>query len=187
MGRRAIEVDRELLAAAVAKAEKGGPLATQKHLWMAVAENYNKNKGVAPIQYGVVMLRVQEWGIPIKTQPARKVTPREAAPEPEPEPVRVATDPPPARPGSTYRSATVPVAIPSGEPPFALKDFSPESVAEWCDKTSDEMLKRGFKLLPSAICYYLRAFIDVNDKSRKYNQVCEIIHNHYGSTFAEPL
>ena len=161
---------------------------SQTELWKAAAEIYNKNKNVVKIQYGVVMLRVQAWGIPTKTQPSRKIatkeqTPPPPPPEPEPEP----TPEGPRRPSASCPPGVVLVAVPSGDPPFPLRDFSPESVAEWCDKTSAEMLKRGSKLLPSALCYYLRSFVDINDKTRKYNQISEMIHAHYGSTFAEPM
>jgi len=65
-------VDRPKLEAALREAEKNGPLANMGELWKRVAELYNANPGVQQITFSVVLLRVKEWGIQVKTQPGRK-------------------------------------------------------------------------------------------------------------------
>jgi hypothetical protein len=65
-------VDRAKLEAALREAEKDGPLANLTKLWEAAAAIYNKNPGVTPITFSVVLLRAKEWNIQVKTQPGRK-------------------------------------------------------------------------------------------------------------------
>jgi hypothetical protein len=76
----AIFIDRPLLIAAIAKAEKDGPLANQNLLFRTVADIYNESvkgkkhegKEIKAIQYGVVFLRVRDWGLTIKTPKGKK-------------------------------------------------------------------------------------------------------------------
>jgi hypothetical protein len=66
--RTAIKVDRKKLTAAVAEAEKNGPLPNHDKLWRAAAEIYNNMGGTdKDISHSVVKARVEEWKIPIKT------------------------------------------------------------------------------------------------------------------------
>ena len=90
MSRTAIIVDRPKLEAAMAEAEKDGPMKNLLALWNRAAEIYNASSGTNPISFSVVMLRQQEWGTPIKTQAGRKGRPPKdtsATPNPTPAPV----------------------------------------------------------------------------------------------------
>jgi hypothetical protein len=69
-GKRAIEVNREALEAAVEKAEKHGPLKNLSVLHQKVAEIYNQdNDEISP---AVVGLRIADWDLDIKTQKGRR-------------------------------------------------------------------------------------------------------------------
>lgn len=70
MAKRATEVNRFKLEMALKTAEANGPLATRSLLWEKVAEIYNQTE--TPISVSVVMLRIQEWNLPLKTQPGKR-------------------------------------------------------------------------------------------------------------------
>lgn len=72
MGRKTVFVDIDRLKAAIELTENNGPLRTQLLLWQTVAKLYNLNLPVAEqISYSVVMLRVTQHSIQIKTPPSR--------------------------------------------------------------------------------------------------------------------
>jgi hypothetical protein len=71
MPRQTVPVNRAKLEAALKEAEKNGPLRSQIHLWKAAAEIYNRVAS-PPVTHSVVILRVKEWGLKVKTQPGKR-------------------------------------------------------------------------------------------------------------------
>jgi hypothetical protein len=72
-GRRTIVADRDKLIAALSAVENDGPLQTQAKLWAATSAAYNEMEDVPEkISPSVVFLRVKEWELSVKTEPARK-------------------------------------------------------------------------------------------------------------------
>lgn len=70
MPRTPVEIDRAKLEEAVMLAEIDGPLKNQNKLWNEAATLYNDaiiGTGLKSISHSLVMLRVNEWGIEIKT------------------------------------------------------------------------------------------------------------------------
>jgi len=71
--KKSLFVDRGKLESAIRQAEQNGPLGNRGLLWKAIAELYNKNRGDAPeITFSVVLLRVGEWNLPLKTPRGKK-------------------------------------------------------------------------------------------------------------------
>lgn len=94
MARTAVKVNREALEDAIKQAESGKTYSTLGELWETVASIYNSNvkssvstdanvKTAKPLTASVVMLRVKEWGIPIKTKPGKKGRGRKANANPD--------------------------------------------------------------------------------------------------------
>ena len=71
MGRRSIEVNKELLTKCVADAEASQSFDTQNDLWKKVADLYNATTPPEPITFSVVCLRVTQWEIPFSTKSAK--------------------------------------------------------------------------------------------------------------------
>lgn len=67
-----VKVDSRLLKKSIETAESDGPMPTQSGLWKRVAEIYNGQTEGKKISHSVVMLRVKEWGIPVKTKPGKR-------------------------------------------------------------------------------------------------------------------
>ena len=80
MGRAKREIDRDTLESALRKAESRETFRTQKDLFDKVAsEPWAKEAGATA---SVIYLRVKEHGIELKTEPARKVTPKNSQEKP---------------------------------------------------------------------------------------------------------
>jgi len=71
MGRRTIEVNKELLTKCVTDAEVSQTFNTQNDLWKKVAELYNAANPPEQITFSVVCLRVSQWEIPYTTKSAK--------------------------------------------------------------------------------------------------------------------
>lgn len=71
MAKTAKSVNRQRLAQAIADAEAEGPLTNRQTLYAAVCERYNVACGVGAsrewITPSIVLLRIQEWGMTVKT------------------------------------------------------------------------------------------------------------------------
>jgi hypothetical protein len=72
MAKKTVEVDRNKLELAIEKAEVNGPLGNLNLLWEAVTEFYNKSYPPTQITKSVVMLRVNQWGLQVKTKAGKK-------------------------------------------------------------------------------------------------------------------
>lgn len=73
MGRRIIEINESLFKKIIEECEKKGPLSNQSALYKMVEDKYNASKGIPePISAMVVKLRIEDWGIDIKTKPGKK-------------------------------------------------------------------------------------------------------------------
>lgn len=70
-GRSSAPVDRNLLTQIIVDLENKQEFKNLSHLYIAVSDEYNKNP-VKPITNSIVMLRILEWEIPVKTQKGKK-------------------------------------------------------------------------------------------------------------------
>lgn len=73
MPRVSVVVDKNELISAINKVEENGPLATQSDLYTQVAAEMRETFKRFDVTPSVVMLRIKEWAISVKTEPARKV------------------------------------------------------------------------------------------------------------------
>lgn len=64
-------VDRTKLESAIQTIEQDGPMANLLTLHKAVADEYNRT-AESEISHSIVMLRIKEWALPIKTQKGKK-------------------------------------------------------------------------------------------------------------------
>ena len=65
------------------------------------------------------------------------------------------------------------LSTPSGECPFKLASTKENDIREWIGKLVEHHLKRGEKLRPEAVTYYVRHFYSVFEK--KHKTVCDTI------------
>ena len=73
MGRKTHEVNRECLIASITEAESNGPLENRSILAETVTKIYNAMDGVPrAITFSVVTLRIQQWGLDVKTPKGRR-------------------------------------------------------------------------------------------------------------------
>jgi len=78
MARTQKQVNRQRLAQAIADAEANGPLVNRSVLYASVAERYNVACGVKGNEYitpSIVMLRINEWNMSIKTPVGKRGRP----------------------------------------------------------------------------------------------------------------
>lgn len=75
MARTKLVVSEECLKNAVAVVEANGPLTNRDSLYKAVEAEYNKNNPEATITKSVVVLRISEFKIPLKTLVGKKGRP----------------------------------------------------------------------------------------------------------------
>lgn len=67
-GKRAVEVDKKIFLQCVEDAESNGARSNRNDLYAAVSELYNETENVpANITPSVVLLRIKEWGVKVKT------------------------------------------------------------------------------------------------------------------------
>jgi hypothetical protein len=80
--KKAKEVNQARLEQAIELVEQKATFRTQSELWEAAAAEYNSLDVPEEISAAVVRLRAKQWSIKVKTEPARKVTPKaERTPE----------------------------------------------------------------------------------------------------------
>jgi hypothetical protein len=72
MSRAVIPVDRKKFEAAITSAEANGGLANNSILATKVADIYNKMSPPKPITFSVVLLRIRDWKIVVKTVPGKR-------------------------------------------------------------------------------------------------------------------
>jgi len=72
MAKKAYEVDRALLLSSIKKAEASGPLGNRSLLHDEVAKVYNAGHPPREITSSVVMLRINQWNLPILTQAGKR-------------------------------------------------------------------------------------------------------------------
>lgn len=75
MMRTPIAVHRETLERAIRQAEASGPLRNRNELWIAAASIYNRGceaRGFKAITFSIVLLRAEEWALPIKTPKGKR-------------------------------------------------------------------------------------------------------------------
>ena len=74
MSRTVIKIHRGTLEQAINKAEESGPLKNQSMLWKASEAIYNKSKPAdyPTISFSVIVLRVAEWKISVKTPKGKR-------------------------------------------------------------------------------------------------------------------
>jgi ribosomal protein S27E len=70
--RTEVPVIKESLLNAINHAEKGGPLKNINELTKIVAEIYNSNNPSNKISPAIVLLRIKNWAIDIKTKPGKR-------------------------------------------------------------------------------------------------------------------
>jgi hypothetical protein len=70
MGRKSVEVDRNILSKIIEELEQNEKFENQSKLYTRVAEEYTKKTGTA-ITSSVIYLRIKKFGIVIKTEKAK--------------------------------------------------------------------------------------------------------------------
>ena len=172
MPRPTITVSREDFEKAVAEADASSP-STRSELWQKAADIYNRMaaKDVMPhINPSLVALRVKEWGLTLKTPPARigrkpkneakgevelveidstKTVAEEAVGEAQP-----AVEPNP-QPKQHYVNGPV-VLTPAGQCPIKLTDNSEAGIEAWKEAVRQWGQERGINYSDDALRYWLR-------------------------------
>lgn len=162
MARQAIAVDKALMVQAVKEVEKNGPLSSEFDLYKSAANWYNGKTQGKEISHSVAMLRIKEWGIEYKTQPARKRQKgiSKVAPTITSNIVRIGT--------------LTNIFAPAGEPHFKLKSWKDEDIKEFVLENKRIGEKIGLNYSTNALSYWARMY-PPNEPKDLYQ--CSFIQN----------
>jgi len=159
MARAAVQVNRQDLENAIKMVEANGPLKNRSALHDAVSEAMNDPK----ITPSVVLGRIKEWNLDVKTPLGRRGGGSDSKPSDEFTPSITTTT------THVANNRMRKIGIPCGKCPVKLAGLEYGQIQDWIDKLQNKAASQNEFLTHEAFIYWLRDFYDIND-TYLYNQ-----------------